>query len=126
MESSSWVFLFLTLKLIETVSIRRFFIGLPLLGDFQPFAGLEVAFAAKPVFHRILKSFEGNAVSNFEQPVGGWERIVENRVVGKVPHGEVVDLADGASVALTRGINALDGEAAGEHGFTVNERASAG
>jgi hypothetical protein len=33
-------------------------------------------------------------------------------------------VADGAGVALARGIDALDEEAAGEHGLTVNEPAA--
>jgi len=81
--------------------------------------GFEIAFAAKPVFHGGLEAVEGDAVSGFEQPVGCGEGVVKDGIVGEVAHGEVVDLADGAGVRHAGGVDALDGDAAGEHGFTL-------
>ena len=78
----------------------------------------------KPVFHRGLQAVERDFVADFEQTVSGGEGVVEDRVIGEVAHGEAVDVADGAGVALARGIDALDEEAAGEHGLTVNEPAA--
>ncbi len=92
-----------------------------LLEDFQPLTGLEVAFAAKPLFHRGLQPVERNAVSGLENAIGGRKSVVENRIIGEIPHGKVVNLVDRAAMAFAGGIDALDGEAARKHGFTLNE-----
>ena len=91
------------------------------LSDVELFAGFEVAFAAKPVVHGGVQAIDGNAVPGFEEPVAGWKGIVEDRVVGKVAHGEVVDLVDRAGVALALGIDALNDEAAREHDLNLNQ-----
>jgi hypothetical protein len=68
------------------------------LMDFEPLIGFQIAFAAKPVFHGQVETVERDAMAGFEQSVGGGKRVIEDRVVGKVAHGKVVDPADGAWV----------------------------
>jgi len=89
--------------------------------DGKAFFGLEVAFAAKPVFHGGAKAVEGDAAADFEQAVRGGKRVVEDGVVSEVAHGEVVDPVDGAWVRRTGSIDSLDGEAAQEHAFTLTD-----
>ena len=60
-------------------------------------------------------------MTNLKHAVPRGKRIVEDRIVGKVPHGKVIDLADGAGVARARSVNPLDRDAARKHGFTLNE-----
>ena len=96
-------------------------VGAAIFGDFQAFPWLEIAFAPEPIFHGGLEPVEGDAVAGFEKAIGDGEGVVEDGVVGEVAHGEVVDLADGAGVALAGGVDAVDGEAAGEHGSTVKD-----
>ena len=89
--------------------------------NFQAFPRLEIAFAPEPIFNGGLEPVEGDAVADLEESIGDGERVVEDGVVGEVAHGEVVDLADGAGVTLAGGVDAVDGEAAGEHGSTVKD-----
>jgi len=70
--------------------------------NFKVLAGLEVAFAAEPIFHRSLQSIEWHAVTRLQHSIGDGERVVKDCVVGEVAHGEVVDPADGAGMALAR------------------------
>ncbi len=74
-------------------SIGRFSAGLGSgeFGEGEVFVGLEVAFAAEPVFHGEVEAVEGDAVARFEEAVGDGEGVVEDGVVGEVAHGEVVD-----------------------------------
>ena len=81
--------------------------------------GAEVSLAAEPIVHGYLQSIEGNTVSTLEQPVGNRESVVKGGVVGEIAHGKVVDPAKGAGMTPAFGIEALDGELAREHGFTV-------
>jgi hypothetical protein len=87
----------------------------------KAFFWLEVALAAKPIFHRGLKAIERNAAASFEQAVGGGERVIKDCVVGEVAHGEVIDPMDWAQVMGAGGIDSLDGETARKHATTVTD-----
>ncbi|HEX3470818.1 MAG TPA: hypothetical protein VHT28_06485 [Silvibacterium sp.] len=50
--------------------------------------------------------------SCLEQSVTCWQRIIEDRIVGEIPHGEIVDPGDGARLQLTLNIYALDAQLA--------------
>ena len=91
------------------------------LGYLKTFTRLEIAFALEPVFHGGLETVEGHAATDLKERIGDGKGVVEDGVVGEVAHGEVVDLADGAGVALACGVYAVDGESAGEHGSTVKD-----
>jgi hypothetical protein len=78
--------------------------------------GSDVIFATEPGFHVGLELVEGDAVAGFEEAVGDREGVVEDGVVGEVAHGEVVDPLDGTGVRRACGVDALNGELAGEHG----------
>jgi hypothetical protein len=95
--------------------------GLGEFYDFEALAGLEVAFAAKPVVHGSVEAVDGDAMAGFEQAVGDGEGVVEDGVGSEVAHGKAVDVAQRAGMALARRVDALDGQAAGEHGNRVNE-----
>lgn len=83
--------------------------------DTKPFFWFEITFAAEPVLHGELEFVQRDAVSGFEETVGGGERIVEGGIVGEVAHGEVVDPVDGTQVRLAFGVDAFDKELASEH-----------
>jgi len=83
------------------------------------FAGLEVAFAAEPVFHGGEEAVEGDVVSGFEEAVGEGEGVVENSVVGEVAHGEVVDPVQRAGGFCPVRGEAMDRKFTGEHVSTV-------
>jgi hypothetical protein len=90
------------------------------------FPGREMTFAAEPVFHGGLEPVEGDAETGFEDSVGDRKGVVEEGVIGEVAHRKAVDVAKGARTALTRRADALHGEAAREHDFTVQEAQSLG
>jgi hypothetical protein len=69
--------------------------------DPQSIAGTQVTFAPKPIFHGSAKSLERNPKPGFEKTVAHRERVVEDGVIGKVAHGEVVDPRDRTGVGLT-------------------------
>ena len=48
---------------------------------FKPLAGLEVAFAAKPVFHGGLQAVERDFVADFEHTAAGGQGVVKGRVL---------------------------------------------
>ena len=58
-------------------------------------------------------------VSGFEEALCGGESVVEEGVVGEVAHGEVVDLVDRAGGFRAVPVDAMDGEFADEHGFSL-------
>ena len=89
--------------------------------DFQAFPWLEIAFAPEPIFHGGLETVEGYAVADLKERIGDGKRVVEDGVVGEVAHGKVIDLADGTGVTFAGGVDAVNGEAAGEHGSTVTD-----
>ncbi len=86
-----------------------------LFGDAERVGGGEVGFAAEPVLHGDGEAVEGDAGTGFEEAVSDWQGVVEDRVVGEVAHGEVVQLGDGTTVRDAGGVDAFDGEFAGEH-----------
>ena len=88
-------------------------------GDAEAVGGGEVGFAAKPVFHGRGEAVEGDARAGLEQAVGDGEGVVEDRVVGEVAHGEVVELRDGAGLGLAGGVDAGDGEGSKVHSCKV-------
>ena len=90
--------------------------------DGEPLIWLEVAFTAKPVLHRGLQAIERDVVAGFKQSVGSGQRIVEDRIVGEVAHGEVVDPSDGARMRQTSRVDSLNGKPAHEHRFTLMEQ----
>jgi len=77
--------------------------------------GSDVILAAKPVPHAPLQAVEGDAIAGFENAVGDRERVVEDGVVGEVPHREAVDPLDGTRMSDARGVDAFDTQGAGEH-----------
>ncbi len=85
---------------------------------------LEVALAAKPVFHGRLKAIERDPAAGFKLAVGGGEGVVKDCFVGEVAHSEIIDPVDGARVGLAGGIDSLDGEAARKHVSTVTDTRS--
>jgi len=90
-------------------------------GDFQLLADLEVAFAAKPFLHGSLQPIERNTRPGLKNTITGGECVVKDRIVREIAHGKVVNPVDGAGMALTGCVDTLDGKAAGEHDFNVNE-----
>lgn len=86
-----------------------------LFSDAERFTGLEIALAAKPVFHGCPEAVERDAEASFEKAVGDGERIVKDGVVGEVAHGEAVDPLNGAGMGAAFGVNAFDLELAEEH-----------
>jgi hypothetical protein len=60
-------------------------------------------------------------MSGFQNAVGRGERIVEDRIVGEVAHGKVVDLLNGTIKASSLRVNPLNREPPREHGFTLND-----
>ena len=76
----------------------------------------EVAFAPEPVLHGFLELVERDSGSDLHASVGDGESVVENRGVGEVPHGEVVQPLEGAGMALAVGF-VVDLEFAEEHGL---------
>jgi hypothetical protein len=93
------------------------------LDNLEPLASFQVALAPEPVFHGREQAIERNAMPGFEHSVCGREGIVEDGVVGEIAHGKAVDVPDGAGMALTSSIDALDREAPRKHGFTVQDTA---
>jgi len=89
------------------------------LHNFQPLARLQVALAAKPVFHGRLKALERDARPGFEHSVGHRQRVIEDWIVGEVAHGKVVDPANRARVPDAAHINPLNGKPAREHPSNV-------
>jgi len=89
--------------------------------NFEPLVGLQIALAPEPAFHRDLELVDGNAMAGFKHSIACGKRIVEDRIVGEVAHGEAVDLADRASVARAGCIYTFNGYAALKHGSTLNE-----
>ena len=83
--------------------------------DGEAFFGLQVAFAAEPVFHGWLKAVEWDVVSGFEKAIGDGQSVVEDSVVGEVAHGEIVDPVDGAGGFRSFGIYVANREFAHEH-----------
>jgi len=77
-------------------------------GDFEAVFRLEIAFAAEPILHGRLEAIEGDAVAGFEQAIGNGQRVVEDRIIGEVAHGEVVDPGNGAGVGCARLVDSLD------------------
>ena len=75
----------------------------------------EVAFAPEPVLHGFLELVERHSRSDLHASVGDGQGVVENRGVGEVPHGKVVQPLEGAGVALAVGL-VVDLELAEEHG----------
>jgi hypothetical protein len=69
-----------------------------------------------------LQAIDRNAVTGLEQPIGGGKRVVEDRIVGEVAHGEVVDPANGAWAPSTGCVDALNGNAPREHASTLMHR----
>jgi hypothetical protein len=94
---------------------------LSILHNFKPFIGFQVAFAPKPIFHRGLQLIHWNAVSCLQNPVGNRKRVIENRIVGEIPHGKVVNLPNRACVALACGVDSVHRKSPREHGFNGNE-----
>ena len=84
--------------------------------DVKPFFWFEIAFAVEPVLHGGPEFIERDTVTGFEQAIGGGEGVIENGVIGKVAHGEVVDPVDGTQVRLAFGVDAFDTELPDEHG----------
>ncbi len=97
-----------------------------LLGHFKPFACLQIAFSPEPILHGGMQPIDGNTMTGFEHSVSGGKGVVEDGLIGKVAHSEAVDLLDGAGVARTGAIDALDGKAAHEHGFNCTRSEAAG
>src|SRR5271166_6033108 len=89
------------------------------LHHFQPLVRLQVALATKPVFHGRLKAFEGHVRPGFEHSVGHGQRVVEDRIVGEVAHGKIVDPANRAGVPGAARVDPLNGKPAREHAFNV-------
>jgi hypothetical protein len=58
-------------------------------------------------------------VSRLQQPVPSRQGVVEDRIVGEVAHGKVVDPANRARVRRAGWIDSLDGDAAHKHDFTL-------
>src|SRR4051794_32864396 len=88
--------------------------------DFEHVVGLQVAFAAEPVFHRCLQPVEWNTVARLKHSIGYRQRVIEDGVIGEVAHGEVVDPADRTNMALTRSINAHYRESPHEHASNLS------
>jgi len=95
---------------------------LPLkLGNLQPVAHLEVALTTKPIFHRTLQSFQRNTITRLQQSIAYRERIVEDCIIGEIPHGKVVYPANRAGMAPACCINARHRESAHKHLFTLTD-----
>ena len=60
-------------------------------------------------------------MTNLKHSIARGKRVVEDRIVGKVAHGKVVDLADGAGAMRAGCIYTFDGDAARKHGSTLND-----
>ena len=110
-------------RTLGRIQVRLDSINLP---NLEPFVAGNVPFAAKPVFHGRLQSIERDAMAGFEHPVGNGQRVVEDRIVGEVAHGEVVDPADGAGVGCAGRVDALNGDAPHEHESTLKDERSGG
>ena len=96
------------------------------LQHFQLLTRLQVALAAKPVLHGRLKAREWHARSGFEHSVGQGQRVVEDRIVGEVAHGKVVDPANWARVPRAAHIDPLNGKPACEHPSNLMDARPAG
>jgi hypothetical protein len=83
----------------------------------------EVAFAAKPVLHFDAELIEGDAIADFEKAIGDRQGVVEDGVVGEVPHGKVIDPLDGAWMGCSSRVDAFDGEFAEKHFEAFRQRA---
>jgi len=91
------------------------------LANFKPFIRFQVAFAAKPIFHRGLQLIQRNEVSCLQNPVCNRKSVIKDRIVGEIPHRKIVNLANRAGVALARGIDAVHRQSPREHDFNGNE-----
>lgn len=60
-------------------------------------------------------------MAGFEKTVGYGKRVIEDRVVGEIAHGEIVNPPNRACMTLAGRVDALDGKHSCEHGFTVTE-----
>ena len=85
------------------------------LGNAKRFGGFQISFAAKPILHCTAQLFERNARACFEQAVANGKSVVEEGVIGKVPHSEIVDPVDGAGVRMSGFIHPLDLQFADKH-----------
>jgi len=83
----------------------------------QAFAFREITFLSQPIFHRVPQAIERDAMSCLHQPVGYGECVVEDRVVGEVPHGKAVQTFDGAPSYGAIRCNDLDLKFALKHGL---------
>jgi hypothetical protein len=81
----------------------------------------EVSLAPEPVLHGGLKPLERHAQAGFQQAIGDGQSVIENRVVGEIAHGEVVDPVKGTGLTLTRCVNSLDQKPADKHAFTLSD-----
>src|SRR5487761_1139394 len=66
------------------------------LGNKQRLTGLEIAFAAEPVFHRDVHVFDRHAIPSLELAVAHREHVVEDGIVGEVENGEIDNPKDRA------------------------------
>jgi hypothetical protein len=92
-----------------------------ILANLKPFIRFQVAFAPKPIFHRSLQLIQRNAISRLQNPVCNRKSVIENSIVGEVPHGKVVNLSDRAGVARAGGVDSDHRQSPRKHGFNGNE-----
>jgi hypothetical protein len=92
-----------------------------ILGNFKPFIRFQVAFASKPIFHRLLQLIQRNEVSRLQNPVCDRKSVIKDRIVGEIPHGKVVNLSDRAGMARAGCVDSVHHQSPREHGFNGNE-----
>jgi hypothetical protein len=86
---------------------------------FNPLVRFQVALAAKPVFHRRLQAIERNTVPRFQQSIAHRQRVIEDRVIREVAHGEVVDPLHRTRLPLSGRIDLQNRKSPGKHELTL-------
>ncbi len=85
-------------------------------GNVERSCGFQITLAAKPVFHGCRQFRKRHAKPCFEQTIAHRQGIVEDGIIGEVPHGEIINPMDGASVSLPRVIEIFDFQFTQKHG----------
>ena len=84
-------------------------------GNAKDIDGFEISLATEPVFHRNPQSFQRHAETHLQQAIAHWQGVVEDGVVGEVPHGKIVDPLHRAWMPLPCRVDGFDLQFAQKH-----------
>lgn len=78
-------------------------------------AARQVSLAPKPIFHAASQTIQRHSITRLKHAILYWQRIVEDRIIGKVAHRKAINPLDRARMSFALHIDTFNKQSSRKH-----------